>query len=348
MKASRSIRLALAALGVIGTIMPPAEATFPGSNGRIAWSRDGDIFTIRADGSGKRQLTDNARYESAQWSPDGRTLAVVQWPAQTGRVRILLMSARGSNRSVLARARFTVQHLSWSPDGSRLAYCDLDISDTDAPAPYPSAIKVVDVAAGTQSRLTDFADKACQPSWSPDGSRIAFEAGDTTDTDIFVMDANGSNVQAVTNDDTARQFDPAWSSTGDTIAFVRPIPHPGDQGDKEAVIETVGVDGTGLTTLTEPVNAFDRIPQWSPDGTKLLFFRSGADGTHLAIVNADGSGDQMLTNAESGHAAWSPDSTKIAFSRGGNIFVIGADGVGETKLVGKKSIRDVEPDWQAR
>ena len=350
MRTSRLLLLGLAAVSVAAAEMPAAHATFPGTNGRIAWSRDGDIFTMRSDGSGKRRLTDSPRnFEWAEWSPDGETLAVIRNPVER-RPRIVLMDRAGLEVTPLARARYTVQHMAWSPDCTRIAYCDLDLSDPDAEAPYPAAIKVVEVATGTQSRLTEFEDKTCSPSWSPDGTQLAFDAGDSTDTDIYIMNADGTNQIVLTTDSDTRQFSPEWSPSGDVIAFVRPIPAPGNQGDQAAVIETIGVDGTGLTTLTEPVDAFDGGIQWSPDGTHLAFYRlqiTAPYETHLGVVAADGSGDALLSTMEISPMEWSPDSTIIAFSREGNIFTINADGTEETKIAGHRA-RDVFPSWQAR
>lgn len=348
MRVPRTLGPMVAILAVLLATVPATATTFPGTNGRIAWTRDGDIFTARADGSAKRRITESPRWEHAAWSPDGSRLAIARERAtMKQRAQIMVVAVRGSVDPITLRTRFSVQHLSWSPDGSRIAYCDLDINDPDARSPYPSAIKVVDVATGTQSRLTEYADSACQPSWSPDGSRIAFGMSDATDNDLYVMDADGSNVRAVTDDD-ASQFDPIWSPTGDTIAFVRVVPHANGQGDKETVVETISADGTGLITLTEPLNAFDRSPSWAPDGTRLLFFRRDASGTELGVVNADGSGVQLVAEVEGGSAAWSPDSSKILLSRDGDLFVIGADGTGETRIVGRPSVRDAQPSWQSR
>lgn len=266
--------LAAAVLVVTGLpAVPTAGATFEGRDGLIAWTRDGDIFTMRADGTGRRRLTENPRWETAQWSPDGRRLAVRQERAEAEqRERILLMDGDGANRSVLTRVRYSVQSMTWSPDGRRIAYCDLDVSRPDEAAPYPSAIMVVDVRTGTKRRITDEADRACGPSWSPDGNWIAYVAGDAADTEVEVMRADGSEPRVVLADPDQRQVDVAWGPTGETIAFVTLVDQPG--GDATSRLETVLADGTGRAVLADsPEGSVDRVPEWSPDGAHVLFSR---------------------------------------------------------------------------
>lgn len=350
-------KMVIPVMVVVGQLaLPAVGGASLGTNGRIAWSRDGDVFTMKADGSDRRRLTGSPRWEVAQWSPDGSRLAVLSMRrTSTHGTQIVLMTPRGTSETILARARFSVQGLTWSPDGSRIAYCDMNIDDPDAAAPYPSAIKVVDVAAADQTRITQFDDRSCAPSWSPDSSRIAFTKPDPvdpevypTDSGIYAMDADGSNVNVVIDADDVRESGPAWSPTGDTIAFLQPTPHP-DGGDKEGVVRVVSADGTGVATLTEPVDAWDVFLQWAPDGTKLMFWRLEMTGdyeTRIGVVNADGSEERLLVSADGG-GVWSPDATKIAYSRRGNIFVIGTDGTGRTRLVGGRAF-DASPSWQRR
>ena len=350
-------RMVIPLLVVVGQLaLQAVGGAAQGTNGRIAWSRDGDVFTMNPDGSGRRRLTESPRWESAHWSPDGSRLAVIRdRKTMDHRVQIVLMTPRGTGATLLARARFTVQGLTWSPDGTQIAYCDLNIDDPDAASPYPSAIKVVDVATRTQRRVTEFGDRACSPSWSPDSGRIVFTQPDPvvpdvypTDTGVYVMDPDGANVQAVIDADDVREYEPAWSPTGDTIAFLQPTPAPGG-GDKEVVVRTVSVDGSGTATLTEPVDAWDSFIEWAPDGSKLMFWRMEMTGdyeTKIGVVNPDGSDERLLAAADGG-GSWSPDATTIVYTRRGDIFVIGTDGTGRTRLVGGRAF-DGSPSWQHR
>ena len=60
-----------------------------------------------------------------------------------------------------------------------------------------------------------------QPTWSPDGDRIAFARG--ASSRLFVMDADGSGARRVT-DEEAEESEPAWSPDGRSIAYVRRTP----------------------------------------------------------------------------------------------------------------------------
>jgi dipeptidyl aminopeptidase/acylaminoacyl peptidase len=104
-----------------------------------------------------------ARDFGAVFSPGGRTVAFIHTVGNVGSID--LMARDGSQRRTLL-AGVSAQHLAWSPDGSSLAYDD------------SASIWRVDLATGTQARLTtDDQSKdieSWQPSWSPDGKTIAY------------------------------------------------------------------------------------------------------------------------------------------------------------------------------
>ena len=105
-------------------------------------------------------------------------------------------------------------------------------------------------------------------------------------------------------------------------------------------------DGSGITRLTDSSDS-DYYASWSPDGTKIAFFRDGST-RGLFVMNADGTGITQLTSSVDRDPEWSPDGTKIAVSRldegVSKIFVISSDGSGATLLPGN-STRDYDPTW---
>ena len=178
-----------------------------------------------------------------------------------------------------------------------------------------------------------------QPHWSPDGARLAFTEG----VDAWVMNADGTGVTALTKGgDYVGQA--AWSPYGDELALeeyiVNACPDPDPQncpGDDVLVGRTSYPPGshTGISGFE---GAFE--PEWSPDGTRIAVSRGSSSDIYIGSP-AGG----PLTHVTSGQApAWSPDGSKLAFQRSGDVWVVNADGSGETQLAGTPE-PDRDPAW---
>lgn len=173
-------------------------------------------------------------------------------------------------------------------------------------------IAVID-SDGSVKRITkDHA--SIEPSFSPDGERIAFTSGREgthdeccgyTDTEIYVMDADGSRQRRLMPDETGEDLnddDPAWSPDGELIAFTR----------YGVGLMAVSPDGGEPRLIYEsPRLEIDSV-EWSPDGSSLLFALGNED---VMIVNRDGSDARVLMD-DIGYGlkfSWSPTGT-ISFS----------------------------------
>ena len=122
--------------------------------------------------------------------------------------------------------------------------------------------------------LTDEDTYAITPSWSPEGSKIAFTSDDG---DIWVIDADGGNLTRLAFftdwNDLWFGFPHAWSTDGSRIAFFSPAE---DTASYE--IYRIDADEGNLTRLTNTYSD-SLFPQWSPDGSKIAFTSEGEDGS---------------------------------------------------------------------
>jgi len=125
------------------------------------------------------------------------------------------------------------------------------------------------------------------------------------------------------------------------------------RGGGESEIFTMKADGSDVVRLTNNAVA-DSAPDWSPDGTRIVFDRAvgSAGNTDIEVMNADGSGQTALTSdpAPETDAVWSPDGTKIAFTRReagdtGEIYVMNADGSAQTNLTNSSGADESAPAW---
>jgi Tol biopolymer transport system component len=155
------------------------------------------------------------------------------------------------------------------------------------------------------------------PVWSPDGTKIAFISNRDYLFSLYVMNADGTNAQRLT--DRLEPGQPAWSPNGGKIAFSAGISFTVGMGKGFSDIYVVNMDGTGLTQLTRD-SGINSTPTWLPDGKQIAFTsdRGSDNGFKIWVMNADGSNQREIPNSaisNTSQPAWSPDGTKIVFIR---------------------------------
>jgi Tol biopolymer transport system component len=204
----------------------------------------------------------------------------------------------------------------------------------------------MDPDGGNQTRVTYTGDNN-SPMWSPDGSQILYKHnlfvdGAWSGSDIFIMDADGSD-QTPLLEDFGFAHSAEFSPDGSKVVF-------GATNGANTTIHTMHADGSGLVLLVNSPGV-NGEPTWSPDGSQIAF-HSDRDGyQEIYVMSADGSNQTNLTGSVSADntPVFSPDGSQIVFvsDRDGSpdIFVMGADGLNPTRLSTDLTAADTEPGW---
>jgi Tol biopolymer transport system component len=283
------------------------------------------IWLVHADGTNLHELAPGMPAEDGKVapdiSPDGQTVVFSSWgplgrvwsvPIEGGEPVMLTTDCSGAENECFERDP------AYSPDGKRVAF----VQDLFA-AEASSVIGIRDLAAGTvafieSTRVPRTQSHLHQPSWSPDGTQIAYHLDTQGPTDerptkirIEIVNVDGTALRELPAPaGEARAGDPDWSPDGSLIVFST-MPNREGEGDENGStgIFTIHPDGTGLTDVCGSCLQGGIAPSWTPDGQHILFwgFRSWAmmdpDGNNMAHIN-----QQQLTwfgdKLGYGYAAW--------------------------------------------
>jgi Tol biopolymer transport system component len=332
----RRIAVALALTALFATC---ASAASPTGSGRIAYIRDGWIFTSELDGTAERQIASSGTpgfLGSPIWSPDGRRLAFIKRITGSDSVPVVVDLDGRNEVQLAARGQYRVA--CWL-DSSRFVAFDTFVESSD-PNDVGNDAYLVDADARSIRRLTSNGSlkfmhyQGC----APDGSAIAFVRDEDDRHVAYVVAVDGSSRRITP--DGVDDSPPAWSPTGSKLAFVR--------GGRLYTANPNGSEAAQIGRQDHPVGPL----AWSPDGTQIVFSTSYTDYTRCDryycvtvqepyMINADGTAERELRTKVQGQWSWSPDGTKLATS---GPHVVNVDGSCPTKL--SSSPRTDSAFWQ--
>jgi TolB protein len=258
----------LVLVGAISLVVAGSAGSQPGRTGLIAYTSGCNLSVMNADGTNVRELTHACQDADPSWSPDGSQIAFSTSRNQ-GVPEIWLMNADGSGAQRVTPIGVAGIQPAWSKPGA-IAFTDLTTGGIDTIDPDGTNLK----------ELTDF---GADPSWSPTGRTIAFDAHNTGEqrNDVYLMNADGTDVREL-----AAGWTPAFSPDGTSLAYTT-MDSSGnvfltvanaDGSDPQQILAETLPDATYL--------AENAMPAWSPDSQWIAF--TSASPAEIWVVPATG------------------------------------------------------------
>ncbi len=246
-----------------------------------------------------------------------------------------IADADGHSPQILLESPEPLLSPSWSPDGKKLAYVSFEGKN--------SAIFVQDIKTGARDKVAANRGINSAPAWSPDGTRLAMTLSKDGNTEIYIMHVASKSLQRITRN-KAIDTEPNWSSDGKKLAFtsdrggspqIYEISVLGDGKAKRLTFEGAynarprySSDGKFLIMVTGTKGVYriaildlrsgyfdiltrarlDESPSFAPNDHMIIYTTTGARGTALAAVSADGQVHQrlVLQDGEVREPAWGP------------------------------------------
>ena len=317
----RSVVAGFAVLVVAGVVCAAALATFPGSNGRIAFRRyfndnqsKSAIFTINTDGSGERQIThppSGSVEDQPDWSPDGSLIVFVRC---NGSCAVYTVHADGSGLKRLSSPCKAGAipptceddgNVSFLPDAKHVVFTRASGNIKKVPGGdqiQHSDLVIMDLAGQHRRKVLGSAPYAADynfAAFAPSGKQFVYEHANSplskpVRTALFVANANGGGDHRITPWSLDGGDNPDWSPDGNWIVFRTHV-----RSDRNSQIDIIHPDGTGLRQLTRfKPSANVRSACFSPDGKQIALGTDDGKGTNpdVYVMTLDGTGLHAVTH----------------------------------------------------
>lgn len=231
------------------------------------------------------------------------------------------------------------QDLNWSSDGEQISFSGLQTVTLDGKDQIVSDIYVVNVNGKGAKKVTGEERNELFSSFSPDGKLLVFgsqtRTGETSD--IFSVRVDGTGLRQLTFG-PGRNTMPSFSPNGRQVAFVS-----NREGGTQQIF-VMDAEGTNLVRVTSRNDLNYYNPQWSPEGTLLVFYSIGDEGQKIWTAFPDGSFKEQLRlySDRNVNPSFSPDGKRIVFStdldgEDGGIFTMNTDGGDLQQIEGVRS-----------
>ena len=350
---------------LVNTGEPLRLTSNPAPNYWPSWSPDGryiafcrelsdraEVWMIPALGGAERKLGEVAPYTlgrgcALSWSADGRYLAMVDKNTPREPYSIFLLSLQTGEKRRLTSPPpeyFGDWSPRFSPDGKTLAFvrCTSLFSNEI----YVLTVTPDGTPRAKPRRLTHDERGILGLDWTADGRRIVYSSGQNSSTSLLAIpDSGGAPERLAVADQNPTSL--SVSRSGSLLVYERQvfddniwrIPGPNSSDQENAPSRFIA--------STQP----DEEPQFSPDGTKIVFSSARSGNPEIWLCDHEGRNPVQLTafsGVDIGSPRWSPDSRWIAFdsSKAGNwdIYVISADG-GQLRRLTSGGSQNARPSW---
>jgi eukaryotic-like serine/threonine-protein kinase len=348
---------------LIGTEHAVRLTNDPAPDNSPAWSPDGryiaflrdlpgskvGVFLVPAIGGPERKLAEisvpdlsvvGIGFGGLSWFPDGKWLAVTDQYS----VYVLSLSTGEKRKLTFPPAGQIDDTPAFSPDGRSLAFSRH--STLSAAEIYLLALSGDLAPKGEPKQITFKRQVSKSPVWTANGREIIFSSGPYIapgESDLWRVPVSGGTPQSLFT--SARGLTPAISRQGDRFAYSRvfsdlniwrlQVPSPNKKASRPVSLIASTYD--------------EEAPQYSPDGTRIVFVSRRSGSSEIWVCGSDGSNALQLTSlGATGSPHWSPDGHRIVFDSNAEgqfeIYVIDASGGTPQRMTQHKS-DDAVPSW---